>query len=1351
MPMTATGGERTAIAAASYAHFGRLEITDPDGAWRDVSTGLNGIDWLTSAAISESIDGNCLQLQATLAREAGSLSLAPLMTGSLVNRNAATAYAPMLDLHRQWRFSTAVIAFGATPITADWKQVGIGYIDKISDGGLPNTMTMLGRCLGARLLDAQIPVNTRIYSPLGTSSMEAVIQAMIDDQFGAGAITLYTPTATLIVMRQFVQGFANFQDAINAVCQQFGFVCRYRYDASQVYRLTLYKPARVPGAADWILGPAEYTDIPLADIDISGVRNAVELRYIRASDGSLQTVRSPTTFTSASITSYDLRYMAIDMQNGTQIFDNTSAQGMADAARTDLELPALVQKVVVRGFWPVQLHDYFQFNSNAVMYDTAQNGAVTAYTKTWENGQLNVTIDCAAKPKGGYATWRALGSIDINQPANLRVDVTPGSPNYTINWTGDNVQVTTDGGVTYASPPASPFTVARNVSGGADKIYTFRGRLGAQIVSNTVTIPAQSGSTPPALAITALLSNDQGDDKTFRVTITAQGTNLPAAYTWAIYQGYATGNYGVGAVQSGSNAVNPIGGAGFSFTVAPGPKQTKSYKLVITVGADTYVAYNDVQPFLRLQAVGGNAGGLLEESGSRGGSGGLDLSGQRYQTQPPYSADGFTPMWNPATKTFTGGGALFHPNGATFDDVETGGVRGKGGFTNTTGGLASTAADSNTRGITRLLAKTLVGDPDTLDGTPEGTTYKRVSNTAIDGSGNVDFSKVGVTNRYTGNIGRSSGDATLLSTIVGQIANTGHAGSGMQESGGKAINRLLGKTLAGDADSLDGTPEGITYKRVTVNAVDGSSNIDFSKSGFTNKNVDNVGDGSTYNRTLATAITSGQVDLSKAGVIQKYSGNITRSAGNATPISTIVGFLADTGHAGSTMQESGGKAINRLLGKTLAGDADTLDGTPEGTTFKRVIASAIDTSTSKIDFTKTGFLGKNADNLGRSAGDATGVSTIIARLANTGQPDGTMQATDGSVLAGGRTAKRAAGTGSGASDEDRMRGGGGGIALAGLRYVTDAPYTSDGFTPMWNPVTGTMTAAVKMPAGTQLDDTETRVTSAIESSGALQAATQQRSGTGLKNIAAGRYATGARSNAESFSYPANYQNPPAINILGGLSYEPASVWGSTAQADANTGLGALAPFAARQIDEVVAYNVTASGASLRGRLRQASTVTARTDTFAAGTFGSGGSMAVTLANAPSNDDRYTASYTYDFESSGIPGKTGSVSATVSLEHFNGSVWITDSTVTYSGSDIPSGGIIVSGSDTQVAVVSGLTNTSQLRLRCSAGAGTGSRIYTVDPGTVTYNTTAGDQYASKTPIIGGVDQGIRLNVEVIGAS
>jgi hypothetical protein len=167
--------------------------------------------------------------------------------------------------------------------------------------------------------------------------------------------------------------------------------------------------------------------------------------------------------------------------------------------------------------------------------------------------------------------------------------------------------------------------------------------------------------------------------------------------------------------------------------------------------------------------------------------------------------------------------------------------------------------------------------------------------------------------------------APKASDAAGSIVDTS-----VTESGGKAINRLLGKTLAGDPDTLDGTPEGTTYKRVHNTAVDTStSKIDFTKTGFLGKNGDNVG----------------------------------RSAADATVVSTVVQQLNSTGgHALTTMQESGGKAINRLLGKALAADPDTLDSAPDGTTYKKIV------SVVSGQITPPSSVGRNRCRLTKSGG-----------------------------------------------------------------------------------------------------------------------------------------------------------------------------------------------------------------------------------------------------------------------------------------------------------------------------------------------------------------------------------------------
>jgi hypothetical protein len=92
--------------------------------------------------------------------------------------------------------------------------------------------------------------------------------------------------------------------------------------------------------------------------------------------------------------------------------------------------------------------------------------------------------------------------------------------------------------------------------------------------------------------------------------------------------------------------------------------------------------------------------------------------------------------------------------------------------------------------------------------------------------------------------------------------------------------------------SVDQVADGSTFARTTPNQRDGggrgyaaidsgnvvvAAGLDFSR-GYTGKHLDNIPDGSTYGRPKLTGLTAGEVDLSKAGVINKSADHIAEGA-----------------------------------------------------------------------------------------------------------------------------------------------------------------------------------------------------------------------------------------------------------------------------------------------------------------------------------------------------------------------------------------------------------------------------------------------------------------------------------------
>lgn len=429
---------RNKIAAARLDVYGKLEVTDPDGTWVDVSTDLDSPDWWNSATLTESLDAHTMSFTAVLLASTGALSLMPLMEGSTINRDSEDDYAPMLDLARQWRLSVAVTTHGVAPVGGDWRVLGVGYIDTIEMSGNGQTITITGRDAGAQLLDYFISV-PRQYGSGDGIAMETVIQSILTDNLGGSAPTLYTPVSPgFVISPAFTQQPENLMVAINQVAELAGFVVRYRYDASNVLRLTLYCPDRDAAVADYTVAASEYLALPLAKLDLSGVRNYIEVKYLDASTGLQATVISPSAGTSDSITRYGKRYMAIDCGGEATRSINSAvlAQAFADAVCADLQLPLLEQQFETFALWIVQLGDYVKFTHNDVHYDVDQYGGVTGYTHTFANGTVKTLVDVRGQPAGRYRAWTTLESdgVALAAPSGLVCQTGEREPRMLVGW-----------------------------------------------------------------------------------------------------------------------------------------------------------------------------------------------------------------------------------------------------------------------------------------------------------------------------------------------------------------------------------------------------------------------------------------------------------------------------------------------------------------------------------------------------------------------------------------------------------------------------------------------------------------------------------------------------------------------------------------------------------------------------------------------------------------------------------------------------------------------------------------------------------------------------------------------------
>jgi hypothetical protein len=508
-----TGGERSATQGNRVAYY-RLEATNPDWdpatpnvGWLNVGAlTVNGTppkNFLNTAQIAKSIDDNTLSLTATVRREIGNLSLAPLRTDSPLNARASFLYAPALDIRRRWRIKVAVMPWGVKPSEANYRPLAEGFITRLVINGerlgQVGTITLSGRGMEMPLLKTEMLAEVTYAGAV----IEARLQAMAD-RWNAG-VTVYPDPAT--APSYFVnaataaapQPKGNLMAALQEIAQLPGAVLRYMYDASDVNRFMLFTPNRAPTVPDWTLGPREYKEVPLTAIDLDPVRNYIEGTYQDDTLGAIVTLSSPApepttvsavagaatfsaspgatiadgakivvdgvaydvsaydagagtatlsgapTFsgrpwvTSASITRYGLLPFTLSLAQTTNVTTQTQMGALLDAIRSDWEFPAVEWQIETEGGWFFELYDYLELEPNGTHHDTAQFAGVTTVTHTFAGGKLMTTLGLRGKPAGGYRSWLSFGS---NAP---RAPIVPVLDQFNASWYDPPPPATTAG------------------------------------------------------------------------------------------------------------------------------------------------------------------------------------------------------------------------------------------------------------------------------------------------------------------------------------------------------------------------------------------------------------------------------------------------------------------------------------------------------------------------------------------------------------------------------------------------------------------------------------------------------------------------------------------------------------------------------------------------------------------------------------------------------------------------------------------------------------------------------------------------------------------------------------------
>jgi len=306
--------------------------------------------------------------------------------------------SPLLWPNRRVRFQVAVTAVGATPTAGDWVTLHEGYLGDLIRTDA-HTVTCECRDLAKRLQDAYIETSTT-YTDMDA---EDVIQQILDDYFGAGEITLYTPVASGWHITSYTVEYVSVWDAIQKIAAQRGWFLGYRWDSGTgQFRLTFMEPPRSKSTADYTIN---YTDdIYVEDLDISDrdIRNVVKVTY-QASDGSINTV---TREDATSISIYGRRACEIIESATSEIDTQAEAEALADAVLSDLKDLSGTTRIEMPLFPELDLFDMLEV-TNPLISSSADLYAVESvrHTLDFDSGSFTTEVIASGKVIGGRRKW----------------------------------------------------------------------------------------------------------------------------------------------------------------------------------------------------------------------------------------------------------------------------------------------------------------------------------------------------------------------------------------------------------------------------------------------------------------------------------------------------------------------------------------------------------------------------------------------------------------------------------------------------------------------------------------------------------------------------------------------------------------------------------------------------------------------------------------------------------------------------------------------------------------------------------------------------------------------------------
>lgn len=293
---TLTARDVEVLKTPKYKVSRRVKVEDYDGAMQNLASYF-GYNWLKSIVYSDSVDQPVASANIVLFRNAYWLSLANSTQNSALNKNAAGAYAPLLEPGRLFTIETATIPEGYTAAESDYIEVLRGRIDSVDWGGTESLVTIFTRDLSGILQDTFVESEASYGANDGSKLAENVIQDL--NTAWATGLTLYTPVASAFAIRLYNQQKEPLMQPIQNIAAQRGWLCKYKWDSgTNAFRLTFYDPGRTTSTVDYTFSynqttSAKYFRPTQLRKELSTIRTVVKVVYTDSTDLVRKSVSYP--------------------------------------------------------------------------------------------------------------------------------------------------------------------------------------------------------------------------------------------------------------------------------------------------------------------------------------------------------------------------------------------------------------------------------------------------------------------------------------------------------------------------------------------------------------------------------------------------------------------------------------------------------------------------------------------------------------------------------------------------------------------------------------------------------------------------------------------------------------------------------------------------------------------------------------------------------------------------------------------------------------------------------------------------------------------------------------------------